>query len=168
MTRSDSFLFLFVCFSISIISCDSNRIYDTYKPVPNKWHQDSIIRFKVKPPDSLKTYNLFINLRNTNAYKYNNLFLITELIYPNGKTTTDTLEYKMADPSGKFLGSGYTNIKENKLWYKGHDKKFIFNESGTYTIHIQHAMRERNKINGIVELEGITDIGFRIENTYQN
>ncbi len=104
---------------------------------------------------------MFVNLRNTNAYKYNNLFLIVEMVFPHGKTIKDTLEYRMAEPSGKLLGEGYTDIKENKLWYK---ENVVFTETGEYTVNIQHAMRENGKVNGIVELEGITDIGFRIEN----
>ena len=35
-----------------------------------------------------------------------------------------------------------TDIKENKLWYKGYDQPFIFEEKGDYKINIQHAMRE--------------------------
>ena len=143
-----------------MVSCDSNRVYDVYKSVPNAWHKDSITSFKIYPPDSINPYNLFVNLRNTNTYKYNNLFLIVEMIFPHGKTITDTLEYRMADPSGKLLGTGLTDIKENKLWYK---EGVIFNESGEYTVNIQHAMRENGKVNGVVELEGVTDIGFRIE-----
>lgn len=146
------------------MSCDSNRVYDQYKSVPDSWHKDSIVSFKVNPPDSIKPYNLFVNLRNTNAYKYSNLFLIVEMVFPHGKTIKDTLEYKMAEPSGKLLGSGLTDIKENKLWYKGYNTPFVFKESGDYTINIQHAMRENGKVNGVTELEGITDIGFRIEN----
>ena len=85
--------------------------------------------------------------------------------FPHGKTIKDTLEYKMADPTGKLLGSGLTDIKENKLWYK---EQVIFKESGNYKVNIQHAMRENGKVNGVVELEGITDIGFRIENINNN
>lgn len=150
------------------VSCDSNRVFDEYKSVPNKWHKDSVISFKVTPPDSTKNYNLFINIRNTNAYKYNNLFLIVEMVYPHGKTIKDTLEYRMADPTGKLLGTGLTDIKENKLWYKGSDSKFSFEEAGEYKVNIQHAMRENGKVNGVVELDGITDIGFRIENINSN
>lgn len=149
-------------------SCDSNRVFDEYKSVPNQWHKDSIISFIVIPPDSTNNYNLFVNLRNTNEYKYNNLFLIVEIDYPNGKILKDTLEYKMADPNGKLLGTGFTDVKENKLWYKGFDKPFIFNESGEYKIKIQHAMRQNGQVNGIENLEGITDIGFRIEKPETN
>jgi gliding motility-associated lipoprotein GldH len=152
----------FLMVSSVFVSCDSNRVFDEYKSVPNKWHKDSIISFKINPPDSTNTYNLFVNLRNTNAYKFNNLFLIVEMIFPHGKTIKDTLEYKMAEPSGKLLGTGYTDVKENKLWYK---EAVAFEEAGEYTVNIQHAMRENGKVNGVVELDGITDIGFRVENS---
>ena len=148
-------------FSLLIVSCDSNSVYDNYKSIPNSWHKDSIVSFKVTPPDSTNAYNLFVNLRNTTTYKYNNLFLIVEMVFPHGKTIKDTLEYKMAEPNGKLLGEGYMDIKENKLWFK---QEIVFKEKGEYTINIQHAMRENGKVNGVIELEGITDIGFRIEN----
>lgn len=164
MFRSNIILFVLMC-SLVLMACDSNRVYDEYKPVPNSWHKDSIVSFKISPPDSLNRYNLFVNLRNTNAYKYNNLFLIVEMVFPHGKTIKDTLEYKMADPTGKLLGTGLTDIKENKLWYK---ENIIFNEAGDYKVNIQHAMRENGKVNGIVDLEGVTDVGFRIERAQKN
>ncbi|WP_295985699.1 gliding motility lipoprotein GldH [uncultured Algibacter sp.] len=154
-------LLFYLMFSLLIVSCDSNSVYDNYKSIPNSWHKDSIVSFKVTPPDSTNAYNLFVNLRNTTTYKYNNLFLIVEMVFPHGKTIKDTLEYKMAEPNGKLLGEGYMDIKENKLWYK---QDIVFKEKGEYTINIQHAMRENGKVNGVIDLEGITDIGFRIEN----
>lgn len=151
--------FLLILF-IVLTSCDPNRVFDTYQPIPNKWHKDSVVSFTIKAPDSINPYNLFVNLRNTNAYKYNNLFLMVEMVFPHGKTITDTLEYKMADPSGKLLGSGLTDVKENKLWYK---ENVVFKEKGDYKVKIKQAMRENGKVNGVVNLEGITDVGFRIE-----
>ncbi|MEW4922440.1 gliding motility lipoprotein GldH [Algibacter sp. 2305UL17-15] len=157
MIRNSAVVLVFI---FCLVSCDENRVFDAYKSVPNAWHKDSIISFKINPPDTINPYNLFVNLRNTNAYKYNNLFLIVEMTFPHGKTITDTLEYKMADPSGKLLGTGVTDTKENKLWYK---ESVVFDEAGTYEVNIQHAMRESGKVNGVIALEGITDVGFRIE-----
>lgn len=161
MPRNNIWIALITYFVFS--SCDSNQVFDEYKSVPNQWNKDSIISFNVTAPDSINSYNLYVNLRNNNAYKYSNLFLIVEMNYPNGKTIKDTLEYKMADPTGKLLGSGFTDVKENKLWYKGYKEPFVFKEKGYYTINIQHAMRQNGQVNGIENLEGITDIGFRIE-----
>ncbi|MBD0823414.1 gliding motility lipoprotein GldH [Aestuariibaculum marinum] len=164
MLRSNTLLFL-VIFSLVFVSCDSKRVFDEYKSVPNKWHKDSIVSFNITPPDSTNAYNLFVNLRNTNAYKYNNLFLIVEMVFPHGKTIKDTLEYRMADPTGKLLGTGVTDTKENKLWYK---EGVVFQEAGEYQVNIQQAMRENGKVNGVEELEGVTDVGFRIEHINSN
>ena len=154
-----------IVLAIFLSSCDSNQVFDAYKSVPNEWHKDSLMTFNFNPPDSIKPYNLFVNIRNTNSYKFNNLFLIVEMVYPHGKTIKDTLEYQMAKPNGELLGAGFTDIKENKLWYRGYDKPFIFEEKGDYKINIQQAMRNNGDINGVDKLEGITDVGFRIENT---
>lgn len=145
------------------LGCDSNRVFDEYQSVPNQWDKDNVVAFKVTPPDSINPYNLFVNLRNTNDYKYSNLFLIVELNYPNGKTIKDTLEYTMANPDGSFLGTGFTDVKENKLWYKGYETPFVFDETGEYVVNIQHAMRQNGMVNGIDKLQGITDVGFRVE-----
>lgn len=152
-----------LCLVIVISSCDDKRIYDSYQSTSNSWHKDSIVQFKFVPPDTVSAYNLFVNLRNTHEYPFNNLYLITTLTFPNGKTLKDTLEYKMAAPSGELLGTGFSDIKENKLWYKGHEQEFVFDEDGEYTLAIRHAMRSNGAVNGVIRLEGVTDVGFRIE-----
>jgi gliding motility-associated lipoprotein GldH len=86
------------------------------------------------------------------------LFLIVAIEMPNGFTKVDTLEYEMAAKDGTLLGNGFTDIKESKLFYKA-DVKF----RGHYKVHIKQAVRESGKIPGVQELEGITDVGFRIE-----
>ncbi len=156
---------LLILVLIAISSCDDRRVFDQYQSLSNEWDKSHAVTFKVTPPDSIKPYNLYVNLRNNDNYQYSNLFLIVELNYPNGKAMKDTLEYKMANPDGTFLGTGFTDIKENKLWYKGYDEPFIFEELGEYTVTIQHAMRQNGSVNGIAKLEGVTEVGFRIEKT---
>jgi len=146
---------------LSCWACDPNLEYDQYKTIPEQgWSNDSVVAFQVKKPDTLKAYNLFINLRNNNEYNYNNIFLITEMNFPNGKVITDTLEYEMAYPNGDWIGVGFGELKESKLWYK---KDVRFPEEGNYQITIKQAMRKNGEVNGIPNLEGITDVGFRIE-----
>lgn len=158
----NKFAWIVLIMSTVLYACDSNQVFDEYKSTPNQWPKNEIISFNVIPPDSTNTYNLFINIRNTNAYKYSNLFLIVDMNFPHGKTITDTLEYQMAEPNGTLLGTGFTDVKENKLWYKEGVK---FDEAGTYKINIQQAMRNNGDVNGVDNLEGITDVGFRIEPT---
>jgi len=158
---------LVICLLVLVMSCDSKQVFDEYKSVPNQWQKDTVIEFNFSAPDTINPYNLFVNLRNTNDYKFSNLFLIVEMDYPNGKVTKDTLEYTMAKPSGELLGEGFTDVKENKLWFKGYDKPFTFSENGEYKVVIQHAMRANGDVKGVNQLQGVTDIGFRIENTQE-
>ena len=139
-------------------SCDKKRVFDEYKSVGSAWHKDSIVRFDLPELDSTKRYNLFVNLRANNDYQYNNLFLIVALELPNGFTKVDTLEYQMADPDGTLLGDGFTDIKESKLFYK-ENVKF----RSKYKVHIKQAVRENGKVPGVTALDGITEVGFRIE-----
>lgn len=148
-------LIFFVC-----VSCDKTRVYDEYKTLPNVWHKDSVVTFDFEAPDTLNLYDLFINLRNNSDYRYSNLYLITEINFPYGKVLTDTLQYEMAKPSGEWLGTGFGEVKENKLWYK---ENFKFTEEGKYSIKVQQAMRHRDSTSGISKLRGITEVGFRVE-----
>ncbi len=158
MKIKNSILFLLVTFLF--FSCDKKRVFDEYKSVGNSWHKDSIISFDLPELDSTKRYNLFVNLRANNDYPFNNLFLIVSLEMPNGFTKVDTLEYQMATPDGAILGDGFTDLKESKLFYK---EKVRFR--GKYKVNIKQALRESGKIQGTKILEGITDVGFRIEKT---
>ena len=152
-----------ICFLVFAFSCDSKAVFDEYQTLPNQWKKDEVLSFKIEAPDTINTYNLFINLRNNKDYQFNNLYVITGLEYPNGKTVIDTLEYKMAAPNGTLLGTGFTDTKENKLWYKGYDTPFRFTEIGTYTFNIEQAMRKYGEVEGLDNLNGVTEVGFRVE-----
>lgn len=157
MKIRNSLVLIFIV--ILFYSCDKKRVFDEYKSVGSAWHKDSIISFDLPKLDSTKKYNLFLNIRNNNNYPYSNLFLIVSLEMPNGYTKIDTLEYLMAAPDGTLLGEGFTDIKESKLTYK-EGVRF----RGKYKVNIKQAVRESGKIPGVTLLEGITEIGFRIEN----
>jgi gliding motility-associated lipoprotein GldH len=150
-------LLLVVCFA----ACDSKRVYDSYVSIPNtSWELSNHVPFLFTVKDTLTRNNLFINIRNNADYSFSNLFLITALEFPNGKKIVDTLEYEMTDVSGKFLGKGFTDIKENKLFYK---ENVVFLMSGDYSLTVSQAMRKNNEVDGIKMLDGIIDVGFRIE-----
>ncbi len=145
---------------VLFFSCDSNTVVSESKSLSEIWNKNEKIEFTMPQLDTLKRYNLFVNLRNTNDYRFNNIFLIVSMEFPHGKTITDTLEYKMANPDGTWLGTGIGNIKENKLWYK---ENISFLENGDYKIRINHAVRNNGTIEGVTELEGITDVGYSVE-----
>jgi len=147
------------------ISCDSDAVYHQYVSIESGWDINEPVVLEIEQLDSIKPYNVYITLRNDNRYPYSNLHLITEMQFPQGRTLTDTLEYEMAAPDGVWLGEGFGDIKESKLWYK---EGVRFRENGTYTFNIHHAVRKNGNISGDVSLKGITEIGLRIEEQQEN
>ena len=158
MKIRNSIIFIFLLFLVT--SCDKKRVFDDYKSVGKNWNKDSIVTFDLPKLDPKKAYNLYVNVRDNDEYPFNNLFLIVSLEQPNRKVQIDTLEYQMTNPDGTLLGEGFSDIKENKLFYKD---KVSFTQKGLYKIHIKHAVRQTGKIEGVDTLPGITDVGFRIE-----
>ena len=152
LTRAIILLIFFGFFS-----CDQNQVFDKYQTIPNQWNKDSLINFNFDL--QANTYNTFVNVRTDKTYKFNNLFLIVTVSDSTQIIIKDTLEYRMADSKGILLGNQSLNTYENKLWHK---ENMAF-EKGKYEISIQHAMRKINQIDGLKLLDGIINIGYRIE-----
>jgi gliding motility-associated lipoprotein GldH len=144
-----------------LFSCNSNAVFDQYIPIENQqWHSEKEIEFIVNNLDTISVNKVFINIRNNKNYEFSSLFLIAKLELPSGYKVIDTLEYEMTDASGNWLGSGFTDLKENKLFYK---ENVVFSEIGTYKFKIQHATRGINDIEGKNPLKGVIDVGLSIE-----
>jgi gliding motility-associated lipoprotein GldH len=152
--------FLFIIIAGLFISCDKKRVFDEYKSVGSAWNKKTEVRFDLPKLDTLKKYNLYVNLRANDDYKFNNLFLIVALEQLNGLTKVDTLEYQMADVEGTLLGEGFSDLKESKLIYK---ENVRFKASENNKVHIKQVVRQSGKVVGVENLEGITEVGFRIE-----
>ena len=146
---------------IYMSSCTKGLVYNQFKPVENnQWHKDSVVNFVINSTDTIQKNNIYITLRNNKDYEFSNLFLIVGIEFPNNYQIVDTLEYEMTTPEGRYLGTGISDIKENKLEYK---TNVTFSLKGDYNISIQQAMRKTRDIEGLVYLDGITDIGLQIE-----
>lgn len=143
-----------------VCSCDSKRVFDAYKTVGRAWNKDSIVSFEFRQDNINKPYDLFVNIRDNNDYPFSNLFLIVSMQQPGGLTNVDTLEYQMAQADGTLLGDGFSDIKESKLVYR---ENFRFPKKGDYKVSIKQAVRQTGKVYGVKELDGITEVGFRIE-----
>ena len=142
-------------------ACNDMLVYSEYRKIgAGHWPMDHKVQFELPALDSSQAYSMFINVRNDNDYPFSNLFLIAELEAPDGNTVRDTLEYRMADPMGNWLGQGSGSVVENKLWYR---EKIVFPDSGVYKVTVSHAMRKNGEVQGLSVLEGITDLGLEIE-----
>ena len=156
MYNKFSLIFLFL-----ILSCNSNVEFIQYNSINGIWHKDSIQNFNFEldsGPNLL--YNSFINLRINEKYPFNNIFLIVSLSDSLNALSIDTLEYKLADKYGNFTGNKQINIVENSLLHK---ENISLGQHKRYFVSIEHVMRIINKVDGLENLNGIVDVGYKLE-----
>lgn len=155
------FLVILVSLSLPFLySCTGNTVASDTTQMPTVWELGAPVEFTLPNLQKETAYNVYLDIRNTNEYPFSNLFLVTTLQYPNGKKAIDTLEYRMAAPNGQWLGTGLGSIKQIKLVFK---EQLQFNEEGAYTLSITHAVRSNGSVEGVKNLEGISDVGYSIE-----
>ena len=147
---------LFFLILLFLFACDRNRVYESYRQISHKgWHKDSVITFSFNITDTIQGHNLYIDLRNKGNYPNSNIWLFLSVDSPDGTSLGDTIEYILADNTGKWRGSGLGDLFDNQFIYRSN---VFFPHSGTYTFNIQQGMRTEI-------LEGIRDIGIRVEKT---
>ena len=140
--------------SMLIAACSDNYVYNGYVTMPHeRWHADSLASFRVPVSDTIIFYNLFVNVRNTTDYPYQNLYLFINITAPNGASVRDTFECYLADDHGKWLGKGKGKLRDNRFIYR---QNIRFSTEGDYTVPLQQAMR-------VEQLKGISEVGFRVE-----
>jgi len=147
-------LFILAFLVIIVVSCDSKRFFEENKSLDNGvWMNTNSPSFTVNIADTLARYDLYLNVRNDGVYPYSNLYLFINTTLPGGKTATDTVECQLADPDGKWRGSGFGSLKFNRFLFQ---KGMIFPRKGIYRFVLEQAMR-------VKMLKGIRDVGIRIE-----
>jgi len=150
-----------------LIACTSNDIYFSYSTLPEEiWEKDSALTFTFAVTDTAARYNIYVNIRNTSDYPYQNFwfFLYRERekrLGINGDTVFvsrqtlpgDTVECYLADQRGKWLGNGVGAAYDMSVLVESGAK---FTATGIYRYRIVQAMREDR-------LKGIRNVGLRVE-----
>jgi gliding motility-associated lipoprotein GldH len=133
--------------------CDKGTVFDKSQDIPDDvWKSGQVIRFDVPLQDTVNIYKFYLNLRHSTDYRFANIFLFINTTFPDGSRGRDTVECILADPSGKWVGKGISNIRDNQVLLR---RGLRFPKKGTYIFEFEQAMREP-------ALEGIMDIGLRI------
>jgi len=152
MTKRISIIGL-LCFIVSACYID-DRVYEVNNSIAeHAWQIDSSLVYNFEIKDTTSAYDVFINIRQRGDYEYQNIILFTEFKSPNNQIRKDTLEYFLADDSGKWYGKGVGDIWLNHLPYR---KNILLPISGIYSFKITHAMR-------VNPLNHILDVGLRVQ-----
>lgn len=145
---------LFAAVALVAVACSQVPVYDYSIVVPNEeWHRDSLAVFDVDIADTAASYDVFVNLRNSTDYRYQNLYLFIDIQAPNGASQRDTLEFFLADNTGRWLGKGHGALRDNRYLYR---KGVRFASKGIYRFNLQQAMR-------VDALKGVANVGVMVE-----
>lgn len=144
---------LLITATLLFASCEKGVVYNSYHRIPTEgWQADSLCLFRPEIMDTTASYDLYINIRNTGEYPMQNLWLFISEETPDTIILKDTIEVFLADYAGKWLGTGNGPVYNLPVLYR---KNFRFDQKGTYTFEIEHAMRTDT-------LTGIRDIGLKL------
>ncbi|MCC6600064.1 MAG: gliding motility lipoprotein GldH [Crocinitomicaceae bacterium] len=144
---------LIVSMLFFLASCDHNVVFEKNEKIEKGvWKAANPFTMEFDVSDTVRLHNFYINLRNGEEYPFSNIFLFVAMEFPNGKKSVDTLECPLADPTGRWYGSGLGDLYDSRILFK---ERKQFPLAGHYKVEIAQAMRTE-------ELKGIYDIGFRV------
>jgi len=152
MTRS---FLLIAAVSFLLISCRQIDVYEKNCPIPHyKWQQNYSVEGSFKITDTASSYNIYIVLRHTDAYKYNNIWLNAGLQAPGDTMMFQKLNLTLATDANGWEGSGMNDIWEVRKLLNG--KPLRFKKAGAYKFNITHIMRDN-------PLEYVMNAGMRVQ-----
>ena len=112
------------------------------------------IEFNIKETDTASRYNIYLVLRHTDAYTYNNIWIRGTVKQP-GDTVLRSERYDLllATNEKGWLGSGMDDIFEHRIQIQQQTK---FNRPGTYSFTLEQIMWDD-------PLKNVLNVGVRIE-----
>ena len=155
--RSGKIYFLFLLFAIPllILSCKQVAVYEKNTPIPHyKWQQNFAATGTFTIKDTLAAYNIYIVIRHTDAYKYNNIWLNVGLQPPGDTMFYQNVNLTLANDANGWEGTGMNDIWEVRKLINGQPRRFIKN--GEYKFSITHIMRDN-------PLPDIMSAGLRVQ-----
>tara|TARA_B100001057_G_scaffold493006_1_gene586591 strand:+ start:1857 stop:2345 length:489 start_codon:yes stop_codon:yes gene_type:complete len=140
-------------------ACSKPPFFMDYHDFDGHWPALKKVVFDIDAPID-KSVNMMIYIRNNRQYPFSNLFLIARLKTGDSLLLCDTLEYAMANEQGQWLGKGFLEVKESKLWWK---ENYELPTADNLNVQLEHALRFNGSEQGTDPLFGIVGVGFAVE-----
>jgi gliding motility-associated lipoprotein GldH len=147
-------VFLVLSFALMFHACTTIDVYEKTAAMPmHEWKEKNTPSFTFTISDTTPLYNIFVVLRHTDAYHFNNIWLNLTTKTPLDSTAApQSLNLQLADNRNGWLGTGMDDIYEHRIKIAGPSAL----HKGNYTFTLQHIMREE-------PLQFILNAGIRVE-----
>lgn len=146
-----------IVFAASLFGCRQLDVFEKNTPIPSgKWDYNFAATGTFVITDTVSAYNLYIVLRHTDAYAYNNIWLNVGLQAPGDTMFHQKVELPLGSDAGGWEGTGMNDIWEVRKNLT--DKPRRFKKPGTYTFSILQIMRDN-------PLPHVMSAGMRLQKT---
>lgn len=137
-----------------LTACSSLDIYEKQTTFSqHEWKGNVPQSYEFQITDTVSKYHIYIVLRHSDAYRYNNLWLNVTTTAPNSAPVTQQLELLLANNKKGWLGTGIDDIFDHRIRITQQAVKL---KKGTYRFVLQHTMREE-------PLQYLFGAGIRVE-----
>lgn len=143
-----------IALAIAMTSCEEPAMYDEFVPISDAgWSADSSVTFDVVVNDTTSRYAVYVRIRHNADFPYQNLYMFRSIRNGNEQIYEDKINYRVAEPNGKWLGDGFGALKTIDAPYSRNSLKFT--KRGTYQFRFTQGMRDS-------VLQGVEEVGLRI------
>ena len=141
--------------SFFLCSCRQTEIFEKDAVIPGyKWQSNFKASGAFIITDTVSEYNIYIVIRHTDAYAYNNIWLNISRQEPGSSLHEQKLNLNLGNDAEGWEGIGMNDIWESKKLISGPHTRF--SKAGEYRFGISQIMRDD-------PLEHVMSIGLRLE-----
>ena len=135
--------------------CRQIDVYEKHTTIPDEtWQANLPAEGSFNIADTISSYNLFIVLRHTDAYNFNNIWLNVGLQAPGDTMYIQKVDLSIGSDANGWEGTGMNDIWEVRKKLNTEPRRF--KRVGIYNYTVTHAMRTN-------PLHHIMNVGLRIE-----
>ncbi|MEO5997654.1 MAG: gliding motility lipoprotein GldH [Chitinophagaceae bacterium] len=148
-------VFIGVVFCFLLLACAKINVFEKNIAIKDHtWQRNNkpVIAFNID--DTASLYNLYIVLRHSDAYDFNNIWIKCSVVSP-GDSASKSRDYNLplAKNNQGWSGTGMDDIYEHRVLIQPRTK---FNKPGEYRFILEQIMRED-------PLEHVLNVGMRVE-----
>jgi len=136
-----AFLIISGAIILFIGSCTQIELYEKNTTIPKfAWQHNFSAKGEFMITDTVSAYSIYLVLRHTDAYQYNNIWLNVGLQPPGDTMHFQKVNLQLGDDINGWEGTGMNDIWEVRKLLNGEPRRF--KKAGKYSFTISQIMRD--------------------------
>ncbi len=144
----------FLLTTIVFFSCGKKNIFEKHETIENStWNKNKVITFDVPINNIGKKYNIYIAVRHSEVYPFDNLYVGVDIYTPSGDKRSKDYYLELRNEDRSFKGDVLGDIWDVKVLIM---KNASFTKEGVHKFEISNLMQYPN-------IPDVMEIGLIVE-----